>query len=172
MEDPTAVVSPGGVGFDINCGVRLIRTNLDYDDIKDVQEQLAQSLFNHIPVGVGTKGVIPADGESIEEALGLGMDWTVREGYSWVEDKEHCEEFGRMLNADPSKVSERAKKRGVTQMGTLGAGNHYCEIQVVEEIFDDRAARCMGIDRVGQVCTSISLRCIALYCGTHERHVY
>ncbi|KAL4427007.1 hypothetical protein ABPG77_009568 [Micractinium sp. CCAP 211/92] len=155
MADPHAVVSPGGVGFDINCGVRLIRTNLTEADIADVREQLAQALFDHIPVGVGSQGIIPTTAKDLEEALEMGMDWSLREGYSWAEDKEHCEEYGRMLNADPSKVSARAKKRGLPQMGTLGAGNHYAEIQVVDEVFDRVAARKMGIDQVGQVCIMI-----------------
>lgn len=151
MDDPDAVVSPGGVGFDINCGVRLIRTNLSEDDILPVKEHLAQTLFNHIPVGVGSKGVIPTTMHSLEEALELGMDWSLREGYAWPEDKEHCEEYGRMLQADPGKVSTRAKKRGLTQLGTLGAGNHYAEIQVIDEVFDKAGAAAMGIDKVGQV---------------------
>lgn len=155
MEDPQAVVSPGGVGFDINCGVRLLRTNLDYSDIEPVQEQLCQSLFDHIPVGVGSKGVIPTTEQDLVEALGMGMDWSVREGYTWSEDKAHCESFGRMLQANPAKVSRRAKKRGRPQLGTLGAGNHYAEIQVVDEIFDKQAAATMGIDRPGQVCVMI-----------------
>ena len=155
MEDPNAVVSPGGVGFDINCGVRLIRTNLSEKDVVPVQEQLAQQLFNHIPVGVGSKGVIPTTAKDLEAALEMGMDWSLREGYSWAEDKEHCEEYGRMLDADPRFVSRRAKKRGLPQLGTLGAGNHYAEIQVVDEIFDRVAASKMGIDRLGQVCVMI-----------------
>lgn len=156
VRDPMAVVSPGGVGFDINCGVRLLRTNLDYErDVAPVQERLCQSLFDHIPVGVGSKGVIPTTASDLVEALEMGMDWSLREGYSWVEDKQNCEEYGRMLNADPAKVSKRAKKRGLPQMGTLGAGNHYAEVQVVDEIFDQKAARTMGVDRVGQVCVMI-----------------
>ncbi|XP_065580904.1 RNA-splicing ligase RtcB homolog [Artemia franciscana] len=155
MADAKSIVSPGGVGFDINCGVRLLRTNLTEKDVLPVKEQLAQSLFDHIPVGVGSKGIIPMTANDLEEALEMGIDWSLREGYIWAEDKEHCEEFGRMLNADPSKVSLRAKKRGLPQLGTLGAGNHYAEIQVVEEIFDAWAARKMGIDRKGQVCIMI-----------------
>lgn len=85
----------------------------------------------------------------------MGIDWSLREGYAWAEDKEHCEEYGRMLNADPTKVSMRAKKRGLPQLGTLGAGNHYAEVQVVEEIYDTYAAKRMGIDRKGQVCIFI-----------------
>ena len=156
MDDPEAVISPGGVGFDINCGVRLIRTNLMEDDVTgDVRERLAQALFDHIPVGVGTKGVIPVSEKDLDEILLLGMDWALREGYSWPEDKEHCEENGRMMTADPTKVSKRAKKRGLTQLGTLGAGNHYAEVQVVDEIFDEAAASRMGINNVGQVCIMI-----------------
>lgn len=92
--------------------------------------------------------VIPRD---LEAALEMGMDWTLREGYGWAEDKEHCEEYGRMLQADPSKVSQRAKKRGLPQLGTLGAGNHYAEIQIVEEIYNPHSAAKMGIEEAGQV---------------------
>eukprot|EP00959_Pyramimonas_sp_CCMP1952_P029963 628558-Pyramimonas_sp.AAC.2 len=155
MSNPEAVVSPGGVGFDINCGVRLIRTNLTYKDVEDVKEVLAQALFDHIPVGVGSQGIIPTTAEGLDAALEMGMDWSLREGYAWAEDKEHCEEYGRMLTANPNKVSSRAKKRGLPQMGTLGAGNHYAEIQVVDEIFDKSAASKMGIDQLGQVCIMI-----------------
>lgn len=155
MADPEAIVSPGGVGFDINCGVRLLRTNLFEKDVQPVKEQLAQSLFDHIPVGVGSKGIIPMAAKDLDEALEMGVDWSLREGYAWAEDKEHCEEYGRMLNADPSKVSMKAKKRGLPQLGTLGAGNHYAEIQVVDEIFDKYSASKMGVESVGQVCVMI-----------------
>uniref|UniRef100_A0A7S0Q6J5 RNA-splicing ligase RtcB homolog n=1 Tax=Coccolithus braarudii TaxID=221442 RepID=A0A7S0Q6J5_9EUKA len=155
MDDPQAVVSPGGVGFDINCGVRLLRTNLSEADVAPLKEQLAQSLFNHIPVGVGSQGVIPTSSSNLQEALEMGMDWSVREGYAWAEDKEHCEEYGRMLSADPKAVSARAKKRGLPQLGTLGAGNHYAEIQVVDHIFDSQAASKMGLEWEGQVCVLI-----------------
>ncbi|CAF4516269.1 unnamed protein product, partial [Rotaria socialis] len=157
--DPKAIVSPGGVGFDINCGVRLLRTNLTEKDVQPMKEQLAQSMFDHIPVGVGSKGVIPMNAKDLEEALEMGMDWSLREGYSWAEDKEHCEEYGRMLQADPTKVSQRAKKRGLPQLGTLGAGNHYAEIQIVDEIYDRFAAGKMGIDFKGQVC-------VMIHCGS------
>lgn len=155
MGNPESVVSPGGVGFDINCGVRLIRTNLLLSDVEPVKERLAQALFDHIPVGVGSMGVIPTKESDLEEALQLGIDWSLREGYAWPEDKEHCEEYGRMLSADPNKVSSRAKKRGLPQLGTLGAGNHYAEIQVVEDIYDPFVAKKMGIDQKGQVCIMI-----------------
>ena len=155
MSNPDSIVSPGGVGFDINCGVRLLRTNLTEAEVGPVKEQLAQSMFDHIPVGVGSKGVIPTTAKDLDEALEMGMDWSVREGYAWAEDKEHTEEYGRMLQADPSKVSARAKKRGLPQLGTLGAGNHYAEIQVVDEIYDKVAASRMGIDKIGQICIMI-----------------
>ena len=155
MSDPLAIVSPGGVGFDINCGVRLLRTNLFEKDVEQYKEQLTQSLFDHIPVGVGSKGIIPTNASDLEDALEMGMDWSLREGYAWAEDKEHTEEFGRMLTADPSKVSRRAKKRGLPQLGTLGAGNHYAEVQVVEQIYNKQAASRMGIEEVGQVCVMI-----------------
>ncbi|KAF8821098.1 Dna segment, Chr 10, Wayne State University 52, expressed family protein [Cardiosporidium cionae] len=155
MADPKSVVSPGGVGFDINCGVRLIRTNLLLEDVLPFKERLAQLLFDHIPVGVGSQGIIPCKPQDLEDALQLGIDWSLREGYAWPEDKEHCEEYGRMLTADPSRVSARAKKRGLPQMGTLGAGNHYAEIQVVEDIYDKFAAERMGIDTVNQICVMI-----------------
>jgi len=93
MDDPEAVVSPGGVGFDINCGVRLLRTNLTEADVADKKELLAQTLFDHIPVGVGSQGIIPTTSESLCEALELGMDWSLRQGYAWPEDKEHCGAF-------------------------------------------------------------------------------
>ncbi|CAJ0944112.1 unnamed protein product, partial [Mesorhabditis belari] len=159
VNDKNSVISPGGVGFDINCGVRLIRTNLTEKDVRPVKEELAQSLFDHIPVGVGSRGVIPMGANDLIECLEMGMDWTLREGYSWAEDKEHCEEYGRMLQADASKVSTRAKKRGLPQLGTLGAGNHYAEVQVVDEIFDKHAAAKMGIDEIGQVV-------VMLHCGS------
>jgi tRNA-splicing ligase RtcB len=155
MSNPDAVVSPGGVGFDINCGVRIVRTNLMYDDVKDHLDSIAQSLFNHIPVGVGTSGVLPTDSDSITNALQLGQDYAITQGYAWAEDNEHCEEAGRMLSAKAEFVSDRAKKRGRVQIGTLGAGNHYCEVQVVEEIYDKNGAQAMGIETEGQVCIMI-----------------
>ena len=119
MSNPLSAVSPGGVGFDINCGMRLIRT-------------IKESLFDHIMVC--SKGIIPTKPKGLVSALEMGMVWSIREGYAWPEDKEHCKEYGRMLGADATKVSKLVKKRGLPQMGTLGAGNHYIEIQRVDEI--------------------------------------
>ena len=168
MDDPEAVVVPGGIGFDINCGVRLVRTNLSEGDLRRVvdagtgervQDRLAQAVFDHIPVGVGKIGMVRIDAQRLDEILELGVDWALREGYAWQEDKEHCEENGRILEANPAKVSRRAKKRGLPQVGTLGAGNHYCEVQIVDEVFDRGAAATMGIDRVGQVV-------VMIHCGS------
>eukprot|EP00760_Papus_ankaliazontas_P017487 PhM_4_TR17284/c0_g1_i1/m.9519/K14415/RTCB, rtcB; tRNA-splicing ligase RtcB len=159
--DPAArgVICPGGIGFDINCGVRVIRTNLTVEDLKDgVQEQLTQSLYDHILTGVGSQGIIPTGGKVLENTLNLGMDWAVRQGYAWPEDKEHCEEYGRMMQADASCVSTRAKKRGGPQLATLGAGNHYLEVQVVDEIHDGLGAQYMGLEK-GQVV-------VMLHCGS------
>ena len=150
-DDLNSVVSPGGIGFDINCGVRVIRTNLMEKDVLPVKEKLAQAIFDHIPVGVGSQGILPTTDTILSDALRHGMDWSLREGYAWAEDKEHCEEYGRMMLADPSAVSTRAFKRGLPQLGTLGAGNHFVEVQVVEEIYDKRAAMRMGFEEVGQV---------------------
>jgi len=157
MDDPSAIISPGGVGFDINCGVRLIRTNLSEADVgsHDVREKLAEALFKNIPVGVGAGGDIPCTMQELDRLLSNGVDWAIEKGFAWKEDKEHCEEEGRMDTADPKCVSYRAKKRGLKQLGTLGAGNHYAEIQVVDEIYHPEAAKTMGIGKVGQVCIMI-----------------
>jgi len=157
MDDPLAVISPGGVGFDINCGVRLIRTNLSEADVgsEDVREKLAEALFKNIPVGVGAGGDIPCTMQELDRLLSNGVDWAIEKGFAWKEDKDHCEEEGRMDTADPKCVSHRAKKRGLKQLGTLGAGNHYAEIQVVDEIYQLEAAKTMGIGKVGQVCIMI-----------------
>jgi tRNA-splicing ligase RtcB len=155
-----SVVSPGGIGFDINCGVRVLRTNLHERDITpEVKSQLAQQIFNYVPVGVGSMGMIPTNQAALSDALEHGVDWSLREGYAWAEDREHCEENGRMLTADASAVSTRAMKRGLPQLGTLGAGNHFVEVQAVEEIYDTYAAKRMGIEEKGQIV-------VMLHCGS------
>eukprot|EP00741_Cyanophora_paradoxa_P001654 tig00000498_g1605.t1 len=159
MEDPQAVVSPGGVGFDINCGVRLIRTNLTEDEVAPHRERLTDLLYKSVPVGVGSQGSLTLNTRELDDVLARGMEWSLEKGHAWPEDLTHCEEGGRLRNADPGKVSGRAKKRGLSQIGTLGAGNHYEEIQVVDEIFDEAAARAMGITAVGQVV-------VMLHCGS------
>lgn len=140
------VVSPGGVGFDINCGVRLIKTNLKKEDIEDKLDDLAASLFANIPSGVGSKGKIKLNQNEINNVLDFGAEWAVDNGYGWPEDLEYMEENGRIVEADSSKVSDKAKKRGIPQLGSLGSGNHFLEIQVVDEIYDKEVAEIYGLE--------------------------
>lgn len=116
-----------------------------------MKEKLCQALFDRIPVGVGSRGLVPTSRADLDQALNNGIDWSIREGYAWAEDADLCEEHGRMMRADAGAVSDRAKKRGLQQLGTLGAGNHYVEVQVIDKIYDHVAARRMGIDQEGQV---------------------
>ncbi|XXQ37834.1 RNA-splicing ligase RtcB like protein [Plasmodiophora brassicae] len=155
MNDPEAVVSPGGVGFDICCGVRLIRTNLMAEDITPVQERLAQHLMDGIPSGVGGRSYLSLSKKELEEILETGMAWSVKKGHATEHDRLHCEEKGRVPGGHANDVSARAKERGRDQVGTLGAGNHYCEVQKIDKIYDAEAARAMGLEREGQVCIMI-----------------
>ncbi|MCG2676847.1 RtcB family protein, partial [bacterium] len=141
------IISPGGVGYDINCGVRVLRTNLKENDIKEKVQDLGWALFREIPCGVGSQGKIRVSDSEWQEVLTKGTQWAVKKGYGTHEDIEHTEERGAMPGADPDKVSHHAKERGRKQLGTLGGGNHFLEIQVVEEIFDDEAARLFGIEK-------------------------
>ena len=145
------VVSPGGVGFDINCGVRLLRTNLTEEEVRPKIERLITELFVSIPSGLGSKGKIRVSDRELDEVLVKGSQWAVRKGYGEAEDVVVTEESGCMKGADPDKVSSKAKKRGIPQLGTLGSGNHFLEVAVVAEIYDQEAARTMGIGDVGQV---------------------
>ncbi len=145
------VVSPGGVGYDINCGVRLLRTNLNEDQVRPKIKELINHLFTNVPSGLGSQGKIRVNEKEINELLTNGAHWAVKRGFGLPQDLEATEETGRMKGADPEKVSPRAKKRGAPQSGTLGAGNHFLEVQVVREIYDEASAKAMGIDRTGQV---------------------
>lgn len=147
FSDRNGVVSPGGVGFDINCGVRLIRSNLTKKDINGKLDQLVESLFKNIPSGVGSKGKIRLKKNEIDDVLDFGAEWAVKNGYGWEEDLEYLEENGRILDADSSKVSAKAKKRGIPQLGSLGSGNHFLEIQVVDEIYDEEIAKIFGLKK-------------------------
>lgn len=149
------VISPGGIGYDINCGVKLVRTNLTVDDVKGDVQHLVDTIFENVPSGVGEKGKIRLNQGQIDDVLDGGARWAVSEGFGTEKDLESCEENGRMGTADPSKVSDRAKQRGAPQLGTLGAGNHFLEIQRVDRIFEPEAAKAMGIDAVGQVTVMI-----------------
>ena len=149
------VISPGGVGYDINCGVRLLRTDLTYDDIKNKIRELVRSLFTNIPSGVGSTGKIRIDEKEVKDVLMNGAQWALKKGFGWPEDIERIEEQGALDGANPEKVSKRALERGRPQLGTLGAGNHFLEIQTVEDIYDRTSAKIMGIDDVGQVTVMI-----------------
>lgn len=151
MNYEDGVVSPGGVGYDINCGVRLLRTNLSYNDIKDKVRDLVDEIFRNVPSGVGSTGKVRLDISELDKVLEEGVEWAINKGFGWHEDLEHIEERGRMKEADASKVSRVAKERGAPQLGTLGAGNHFLEIQVVDKIYDQRVAKKLGIEFEGQI---------------------
>ena len=141
------VVSPGGVGFDINCGVRLIKSNLKEEDIKEKLDELTEKLFKNIPSGVGSKGKIHLKENEIDEVLEKGAEWAVKNGYGWKEDLEVLEENGKIEAADSSLVSNKAKKRGIPQLGSLGSGNHFLEIQVVDEVYNEKVAEVYGLEK-------------------------
>jgi tRNA-splicing ligase RtcB len=145
------VVSPGGVGFDINCGVRMMRTNLMEEEVAPKIKELIDALFYAVPSGVGSKGRIKLHAGEIDEVLVRGSRWAVNKGYGRKEDLETTEEGGEIPGADPQCVSQRAKERGAPQLGTLGSGNHFLEVAVIDEIYEKDTAAVMGIDRVGQV---------------------
>ena len=140
------VVSPGGTGYDINCGVRLLRSNLYEEDISKWLKPLVQNLFYKIPAGVGSRGKIRLSFRDEEQVVLKGAEWAVKQGYGEAADLDFTEANGCLKGADPGKVSQRAFERGRKQLGTLGSGNHFVEIQVVEEIFDREAAAAMGIE--------------------------
>jgi len=150
MDAEKGMISPGGVGYDINCGVRLLRTNLKEKDVRPKLKELVNDLFNSVPSGVGSKGAIKLSSSQLDEVLVNGVPWAVDNGYGTKDDADVCEENGHMENADPNKVSDRARKRGAPQLGSLGSGNHFLEIQKVAEIHDEEAAKRMGIE-LGQV---------------------
>lgn len=145
------VVSPGGVGFDINCGVRLVRTSLTEEEVKPEIEPLVNALFHDIPSGLGSEGKIKASRKELDEVMLRGSRWALEKGYGFPEDIVTTEESGCIKGARADKVSDKAKKRGLPQLGTLGSGNHFLEVAVVDEIYDGDAARVMGIEALGQV---------------------
>ncbi len=149
------VVSPGGVGFDINCGVRLLRSDLTETDISGRITELIDELYVNIPAGVGGEGKIRVDEADLKKVMLKGAKWMVEHGLGWPEDLEVSEENGAMEGADPDAVSKEAIKRGRPQLGTLGSGNHFLEIQVVEEIYDEGIAQVFGIAEKGQVTVMI-----------------
>lgn len=149
------VLSPGGVGFDINCGVRLLTTSLSYADIRPKLRALVDAMFRNVPSGVGSKAKIRLSVSQLEAVLEQGAAWAVENGYGWAEDLEYLEENGCMNDADATTVSMRAKERGKSQLGSLGAGNHFLEIQRVSEIYDAKTAALFGITEKDQIVVMI-----------------
>jgi len=152
------IISPGGVGFDINCGVRLLRSDLLAEAVQPRINTLIDALFQAIPSGLGATGRLHATDKQLTEAFVSGARWAVEEGYGFEADLTHCEESGGMAGADPDQVSLKARKRGRPQLGTLGSGNHFLEIQKVEEIYDPAVARQFGLFQ-GQIT-------VMIHCGS------
>ena len=145
MDAEEGMISPGGVGYDINCGVRLLRSNLTEQAVRSKLKELVTDLFSSIPSGVGSKGAVRLSHSELDEVLVNGVNWAIEHGYGSSNDSDVCEENGQIQNADPNKVSDKARKRGAPQLGSLGSGNHFLEVQKVAEIHDEEAANRMGI---------------------------
>ncbi|QLH07514.1 RtcB family protein [Nitrosopumilus ureiphilus] len=145
MDAEEGMISPGGVGYDINCGVRLLRSNLDEQTVRSKLKELVNDLFSSIPSGVGSKGAVKLSHSELDEVLVKGVNWAIDHGYGSSNDSDVCEENGQIQNADPNKVSDKARKRGAPQLGSLGSGNHFLEVQKVAEVHDEEAANRMGI---------------------------
>lgn len=158
FREDTGVISPGGVGFDINCGVRLLRSDLESREVQPLISTLIDNLFEAVPSGLGSTGRLHATDQQLTEAFISGAGWAVDEGYGVKDDLVHCEENGSMKGADPSQVSIKARKRGRPQLGTIGSGNHFLEIQRVEEIFDEEIAKRFGLFK-GQIT-------VMIHCGS------
>lgn len=149
----TGVISPGGIGFDINCGMRLITTNMTYNEVKPKIKELVDKLFYRVPAGVGSTGFVKLSPNEFRIVVENGAKWCVEHGYGWKEDLSKTEENGCIDGAYSSKISNRAVERGLNQIGTLGSGNHYLEVQVVkkEHIYDEKLAKALGITQPDQV---------------------
>lgn len=153
------IISPGGVGYDINCGVRLLRTDFRESDITEKRKELLAEIFKEVPAGVGKGGITKLSRNVLKEILVRGAEWAVEQGYGTAEDLDRTEERGRMKDATWEFISERAMERGIPQLGTLGAGNHFLEIQKVDEIYDPEVARVFGVEEKGQVL-------VMIHCGS------
>jgi len=151
MDVKNGVISPGGVGYDINCGVRLLRTSLSEAEVRPRINELINALYRNVPSGLGSEGKIRVNQKEMNQLMVEGSRWAVKRGLGSEEDLNVTEEYGCLSGADPDKISDKAAKRGMPQAGTLGSGNHFLEIQVVKEIFDPHIASIMGVDEVGQI---------------------
>lgn len=153
------IISPGGVGYDINCGVRLLKTDYTEKDVQDKRKKLLAEIFKEVPAGVGKGGVTRLSRNVLLEVCTKGAEWAIENGYGTKEDLQRTEENGRMKAADTSRLSSRALERGLPQLGTLGAGNHFLEIQKVSEIFESEVAGVFGVQSVGQIL-------VMIHCGS------
>ncbi|HET8852764.1 MAG TPA: RtcB family protein [Ktedonobacteraceae bacterium] len=149
------VVSPGGIGFDINCGVRLLATDLLHNQIRSKVDKLADELFNNLPSGVGGAGMHQLSIDEMHAVMVRGASWAIEEDYGFAEDLEVTEEHGCLAGADPDAVSNTAIQRGMKQLGSLGSGNHFCEVQTIDHIYDAEVAKALGIDQLGQIVVTI-----------------
>lgn len=145
IDPKVGVISPGGVGYDINCGVRVLRTNLQYDDIKGSVKNLVNGIFSNVPSGVGSKTKKKFSEKELKKGLEMGAKWIIKLGFGWDEDIDYIEEHGCLDSANPDVLSDRALQRGRPQIGTLGAGNHFIEIQEIDEVYDENCAKVMGL---------------------------
>jgi tRNA-splicing ligase RtcB len=151
MRVEDGVVSPGGVGFDINCGTRVITTALRADEAHPIMREILNQLYRDIPPGIGGHGFLRLNSAELDDLMVRGAAWMVDQGYGRADDLDACESNGCLPGADSSMVSQRARERGLAQLGTIGSGNHFLEVQAVDEIFDQVAARAFGLDGPGQV---------------------
>lgn len=150
IEYENGIISPGGVGYDINCGVRLLKSNLTKEDVFDKRVEIIDAVFKNVPSGLGSQGKVKLSSKDLDEVLMVGAKWAVEEDYGWEKDLKHLESEGSM-EGDPTKVSNNAKKRGMPQLGSLGSGNHFLEMQVIDEIYDEKTAEGFGL-KEGQIC--------------------
>ena len=155
MDAENGIIAPGGIGYDVNCGVRLLRTDLRESDVRPRLRELVDTIFRNVPSGVGSTGKVRLGFDELDRVLNEGAEWAVRNGFGWEDDLDHIESRGRIPWADSSKVSRRAKSRGAPQLGTLGAGNHFLEIQVVDKIYNPSVAKAIGLEEEGQVTVMI-----------------
>jgi tRNA-splicing ligase RtcB len=158
IDAESGCISPGAVGYDINCGVRMMKTSLAYDDVRGHEEELVEALFDSIPSGLGGGGVYQGSKRDVEGILARGMDWALEEGWAIEDDLEHCEDNGHRPEANPAKVSQKAKDRGKNQVGSLGSGNHFLEVQRVTDVFREDVAAEFGL-REDQVV-------VLIHCGS------
>ncbi len=159
IDSECGCITPGGIGFDINCGVRILTTNLSKEKVESKIKELLEVIFKNVPSGVGSESSIRLTDEQLEDVLKKGARWAVENGYGVEDDLEFCEENGEMKSADPSVVSQKAKSRGRKQLGTLGAGNHFLEVQIVDKIFDSDSGKTYGFDSEGKIA-------VMIHCGS------